>query len=79
MASRFFESQAIFKTSVPNDLKMTTNTKRSQVSNIDITTNSESQISLRFALRLANFELEANSRQVHRMTQKLHGALKDQN
>ncbi len=47
-------------------------TERSKVPHIHVTTNPQPQISLRFALQLAIFELQIILRQAHQMTPKLH-------
>ena len=60
-----------FETSAVNDPKMTLNTKRSNIPHMHITTVAESQISIRFTLRPAIFELQAILRQVHRWPPKV--------
>ncbi len=59
-----------FEKSAQNDPKMTLNPTSSIVPHIFITTVPESQISLRFALRPAFFNIQAILRQVHQMTPK---------
>ncbi len=60
---------ANFETGAQNDPKMTCNTKRSKVLDIHMTTTHESQMSLRLAIWLVVFELQAILRKVHRMIQ----------
>ena len=56
---------------------MTLNTKRLKVPHVHITNTQDSQISIRFALWPAIFELEGILRQVHWMTPKWLETLKD--
>ena len=75
MAGRFWVT-GHFEISAPNDPQMTLYPRRSKIPQIHITTTSKSQISLRFALRPAIFELQAILKQVHLMTSKWRSALK---
>ncbi len=63
----YFHVNDNFKTSALNDLKMTLDTKKLGAS-YSCFNYPRVQISLRFTLRLAIYELQAILRQLHRMT-----------
>ncbi len=63
-----FSSYNPFEESAQTDPQMTLNPTRSKVPHIRVTSVPESQITLRFAIRPAVFEIEAILRQVDRMT-----------
>ena len=75
--SRFWDI-GHFERSAQNDPKMTLNPTNSNVLHIFITIVPESQVSLRFALRPAFFNVQAILRQVHQMTPKWHWTLQGQ-
>ncbi len=73
-----FELQAIFETNVLNDPKMTLNTRRSKLPHIHVTTITQFQISLRFALWPSVFGLQDILGQMHWMTPKWPWTLRGQ-